>query len=165
MSIRSIIQRATCALAALFVLGMAAPAKAAGPYVDIWDALPTWQQQDGWLDTAYWLKVNFNDICGDTFCEGEYPNLEALSYRCSVDSASGTVGECVFIFAASQETVSPSDGRIIAEPRNWQCATPLAPGTTAAELAQALSNTNPLFTPLPRTGKTIYDSLTDHCLY
>jgi hypothetical protein len=165
MAIRSIINRAACALAAFAVLGLASPAKAAGPYVDIWDYLPTWQQQDGWLNTTYWLKVNFNDVCGDTFCEGEYQNLEALSYRCSVDQTTGLIGECMMILTASQEQISPSDGRIIVEPRTWQCVTPLAPQTTAVELAQALANKEPLSTPLPHTGQTIYDGLRDDCLF
>ncbi|MCP6576546.1 hypothetical protein NL496_28005, partial [Klebsiella pneumoniae] len=30
------------------------------------------------------LVRGFDDICGDTFCEGEYHNLQALRFRCSV---------------------------------------------------------------------------------
>lgn len=174
MSIRSILRCISSGLIVLFALSstlcMAAgnPARsstAGAPYVDIWDYLPTWQQQDGWLDTTYWLNENFNDICGDTFCEGDYANLHALSYRCSVQSGSGIVGECVWIFAGSQEQIDASSGKIIAEPHIWQCATPLAPGTRAEELAQALANRQPLFALLPHTGKTLYDSIAENCLY
>jgi hypothetical protein len=167
MRIRSITQRVTGGLTALFLLATASlitanaapPATTAGTYTDIYDYLPTWQQQDGWLDTTYWLQGNFNDVCGDTFCEGDYANLQAMSYRCSVDASNGVIGQCVWIFAGSREHIDAADGRIVAEPRTWQCVTPLAPGTRADELAEALANKQPLFTTLPRTDKTLYDSL------
>jgi hypothetical protein len=169
MRIRSILRSAHCGLATLFLLSAAPCVAAANPtslgeaYVDIQDYLPTWQQQDGWLDTTYWLQKNFNDVCGDTFCEGDYGNLQAMSYRCSVDTGNGVIGQCVWIFAGSQESIDSANGKIIAEPRTWQCVTPLAAGTRAEELAEALANQQPLFATLPHSGKTLYDSLTD-CL-
>ena len=135
----------------------------AGNYGDIFDYLPDGAQQDAWLDTTYDLKNNFNDICGDTFCEGEYPNLESLSFRCSVDNATGIVGECMWLLAASHESINNSDGKVIPEPVAWQCIMPLAPMTYAMDLAQTLANRQPLWTTLPQTDKTLYDGLYD-CL-
>jgi hypothetical protein len=172
MRIRSILHSVFCGLATLFLLSIA-PRIAAedstrsgtttGSYVDIQDYLPTWQQQDGWLDTTYWLQENFNDVCGDTFCEGDYGNLQAMSYRCSVDAGNGVVGQCVWIFAGSQESIDSVDGKVVAEPRIWQCVTPLATDTRAEELAETLANDQPLFATLPHSDKTLYDGLTD-CL-
>jgi hypothetical protein len=169
MSVRSNIRRNACGVAALLLL-IAAPGIAAanqpantGTYTDIHNYLPTSQQRDDWLDTTYWLQANFNDACGDTFCEGDYGNLQALSYRCSVDASSGMVGQCVWIVAGSQEHIDAADGKVIAEPRIWQCVTPLAEGTSAEQLAAALANDQPLYATLPHTDKTLYDSLTS-CL-
>ncbi|MFK2900303.1 hypothetical protein ISP15_08150 [Dyella jejuensis] len=131
--------------------------------MDILDYLPTWQERDGWRETTYWLKQNFDDVCLDTFCEGEYPNLEALSYRCSVDAGTGYVTECIWVFAASREEISPADGKVVVEPRIWQCPSPIASMTRAQDLAAALANDNPLRSPLPHSDTTLYDSLLD-CL-
>ncbi|QAU24373.1 hypothetical protein EO087_10535 [Dyella sp. M7H15-1] len=134
-------------------------------YVNMVDYLPTWQQQDDWWNTTYLLKKNFNDVCMDTFCSGEYTNIEALSYRCSVQVGTGDVGECVWTFAASEEEIDAESGKVLVQPRVWQCVSPLAAGTRAEDLVATLShNQNPLTTTLPHTNKTIYDGLLD-CLY
>jgi hypothetical protein len=41
------------------------------------------------------LVRGFDEVCGDTFCEGEYHNLQSLRFRCSVNAADGGVEECV----------------------------------------------------------------------
>lgn len=141
----------------------AAPASA--NYVEIRDYLPTWQQQDSWWNAVYQLKQDFDDVCSDTFCSGEYTNIEALSYRCSVQAATGAVSECVWTFAASQEEIDPENGKVLVQPKLWQCVSPLAAGTRAEDLAATLANSGrPLRAPLPHTNKTLYDGLLD-CLY
>lgn len=132
-------------------------------YVDMMDYLPTWQEQDAWFDTIYQLKRNFNDTCPDTYCSGEYTNIEALRYRCSVETATGLIGQCIWVLAASNERVDPETGHVIVDSRQWQCPSPLAPDTSAQELMNALKGSEPMHQLLPRTHRTIHEGLID-CL-
>jgi hypothetical protein len=134
----------------------------AGPYVDMDDYLQG-SQRDAWSHATYMLMKNFNDVCGDTFCEGEYSNIQELRYRCSVDADTGIVGECVWLFAASEEQINPGDGKIVAQPKLWECVSPLAAQTRAVDLVQALANQQPLFAELPQTDQSLFDGLID-CL-
>lgn len=163
MSIRSIV------VAAAFAAGAAAPAAhaitplpATGGYLDA----SAWLQSDddinAWYDIVFGLRDGFDDICGDTFCEGDYSNIESLRFRCSVDGGSGVLGECVWVFAASNEEVHPARGRILVEARTWRCRLPLAAGTTMDEFLAALAG-DPLYAALPHGSASIYDSLGD-CL-
>ncbi len=139
------------------------PTPATGNYIDleryIGDA-----DHDRWVDARYYLKQNFDDICGDTICEGEYPNIEALGYRCSVDKTTGLMGECSWVFTASDEHVRASDGRIMANVHTWHCKTPLAPMTHASDFVQSLQGSRPLWARLPNTNATIWDGLITNCL-
>jgi hypothetical protein len=170
MTIRSLF--ASCAAIVLLGLsfhGEAHAAKRTGAtaetpaYVDMHAYLPTWQERDAWLDVLFQLKRNFDDVCPDTFCEGEYANLEALRYTCSANTTTGEVGECRFIFAASSDEVDPDSGKIRASVHQWQCASPLAPRTDARQLLAALQGSQPLWATLPGTSTTLYEGLMD-CL-
>jgi hypothetical protein len=139
-----------------------APARAAG-YVDVSSYLTTDPQIEAWYALRAGLKRNFDEVCGDTFCEGEYSNIESLRYRCSVHAFTGRIGMCVWVFAASDEQIDPATGRIRVASQAWQCRTPLAPRTRIEELLVALQGDAPLRAPLPGTTRTIYDGLID-CL-
>ncbi|HUB89029.1 MAG TPA: hypothetical protein VMA74_04780 [Dyella sp.] len=171
MNARSITGRMALLSLSVIGLGFALPATAtdrspqAATYVEMQDYLPTWQEQDAWWNTRYSLKREFDDVCGDTFCSGEYTNIEALNYRCSVNTSTGLIGECVWVFAASEEEVDPNSGKVVVKPRVWQCVSPLAPSTSAQELAVALANNRgPMQVTLPRTRTNLHESLID-CLY
>ena len=120
---------------------------------------------DRWYDLTFALRDDFDDICGDTFCEGDYNNYESLSFSCSVDQGSGILAECVWVFAASIEEVDPVTGRIDVQGRTWRCQLPLAPDTPLVDFLQTLTSSDdrPLFTPLPASAQTPYDGLID-CL-
>lgn len=144
----------------------AAPASAqqAPPrYVDVYSYFSSDAQYEAWYALTRQLKRDFNDICGDTFCEGDYGNIESLSLRCSVEQASGRIGRCVWVFAGSNEDVDPDSGRVVVQAHVWRCRLPLAPQTTMDAFLQALSGPSPLDTALPGTTTSIYDGLTD-CL-
>lgn len=141
----------------------AAPAEEAAQYVDASDYVQGEAQLDAWLSMLSQLKRDFDDICGDTFCEGDYSNIESLGYRCSVDQASGQIGMCVWLFAASHEEIDPSTGEVLVQPKFWRCPTPLAPHTTIEALLAAVAEQSPLYAPLPGSDRSIYDGLTD-CL-
>lgn len=145
------------------LLAAATPARAASQYVDASDYVHGDAQIDAWFAMLSELKRDFDDICGDTFCEGEYSNIESLRYRCSVHQASGRIGMCVWMFAASNEEIDPETGEILVEPKFWQCRTPLAPHTTIEELLSAVAGQSPLYATLPSSDRSIYDGLVD-CL-
>jgi hypothetical protein len=171
MNVRSITGRMAILGLSVIGLGIALPAAAmdsrpqTATYVEMQDYLPTWQEQNAWRNTRYALKREFNDVCGDTFCSGEYTNIESLNYRCSVNTSTGIIGECVWVFAASEEDIDPNNGKVVVKPRVWQCVSPLAPSTSAQELVAVLANNrNPMQVTLPRTGTNLHESLSD-CLY
>lgn len=156
---------APMALAALLALLPAAGSAAAprGDYVEVTGYLQTEAQYEAWFALRNGLYRGFDQICGDTFCEGDYSNLQSLRYLCSVHAPSGRIGTCTWVFAGSQEEVDPGSGRIGVRRAFWQCRTPLAPATTIESLLAALAVDAPLYAPLPGTQRTIMDGLID-CL-
>jgi hypothetical protein len=144
-------------------MAMAANATQAAEYVEVGSYLTDDAEINAWYEMQYHLRENFDDICGDTFCEGDYSNIYALRFRCSVEQSSGVLGRCVWVFAASNEEVDPATGKIQVTPKIWRCRSPLAPGTTVSALLGALAGERPLYAKLPGTSVSIYDGLID-CL-
>ena len=65
------------------LMGLAGAAHAAPAYVDA-RLFPN--QTAGWqrfLAVERSLRQSFDNVCGDTFCEGEYSNLLPMRLRCS----------------------------------------------------------------------------------
>lgn len=159
--------RATTAILAL--LACSAPSAAAGAglrpgsYVDVSAYLQDAAAIEAWWTLRRQLYRNFDDICGDTFCEGEYSNIQSLRYVCSVHRVSGRIGSCAWSFAASEESVAPRNGQISAETPAWLCRSPLVAGTTMEGLLDALQGEEPLYATLPGSAITLYDGLVD-CL-
>lgn len=149
--------------------GVSAPATstveaaAARQYVDTSSYLTSEADIEAWYQLRSNLKQNFDDVCGDTFCEGDYSNIESLRFRCSVDSRTGVIGQCVWVFAASNEEIDPTTGAITVDTQTWTCQAPLAPRTTIRSLLTALAGTSPINATLPGTQTSIYDGLVD-CL-
>ena len=109
------------------------------------------------------LVRGFDDICGDTFCEGDFGNLRALQLRCAVRSDSGAVAACLWSIAGSYAYVSPVAALPSVEGRTWACRLPVVAGTSLTTLLERLSGPDALDTPLPGTGISTYDALAD-CL-
>ncbi|RNF86139.1 hypothetical protein [Montanilutibacter psychrotolerans] len=134
-----------------------------GRYTDVGSYLVDEASIEAWYTATHRLREQFDDICGDTFCEGDYSNLQELRYTCSVDRVSGILGQCVWGFAGSIDEVDPYNGRVLVDARAWQCVTPLAPRTTVAQLITVFAGGSPLYALLPGTDRSIYDGLVD-CL-
>lgn len=149
------------------VLGLAVPAAAqstaARQYVDTSAYLTSEADINAWYQLVSTLNQQFDDVCGDTFCEGDYSNIQPLRFRCSVDSRTGVIGECVWVFAASNEEVDPATGAISVDTQTWTCKAPLARNTNIRAFLTALSGTSPINATLPRTTQSLYDGLVD-CL-
>jgi hypothetical protein len=134
-------------------------------YVDARDYFTSPEAIDGWYALTRSLKSDFDAICGDTFCEGDYGNYESLGFRCSVERRSGVVGRCVWILAASQDEIDPATGKVTVHGKVWRCAMPIAKNTAAAALLGELSHPGqePLHARLPGSERSLYDGLVD-CL-
>lgn len=63
----------------------------------------------------------FYGICGDTFCEGDYPNLELRDNECTVAAGSETMKSCLFLFHGLYTSVNPLDGSIDFEEKTYAC--------------------------------------------
>ncbi len=133
-------------------------------FIDARSYLTAPEHIEGWYLLTRTLRENFDAICGDTFCEGDYQNYESLGFRCSVNRG-GLVGSCVWMFAASSEEVVPRTGDFRVQFEHWHCRMPIARGTRLTELLTTLSSAGrePLFAPLPGTQRSLYDGLVE-CL-
>lgn len=149
----------------LLVLSCCLPgASVAGPaFVDLVDYPRREANWDRFHDLQWRLQRGFDQICGDTVCEGEYSDVQALRLRCSVDAARGTLAQCRWAFAASDLQVDGENGQLQARQPTWLCTLPLAPGTTVEAFFAALAGRDPLRAPLPGTGGSIFEGLFD-CL-
>ncbi len=163
MPIRNLF-RPLALLVAMMPLSQAAMAQSSSHYADV-SAYPLDEARyEAWLDLRNRLHRRFDDICGDTFCEGEFSNIQSLRFNCSVHQTSGRIGMCAWVFAASNEEIDPATGRIRVSQRGfWRCRMPLAPDTRIERLVDALQVERPLYAPLPRTTRTIIDGLIE-CL-
>ena len=159
--------RSTPAILALLCCTALAPPSEARPrhadYVDASSYLQTDADYEAWFTLRRQLRQNFDDICGDTFCEGDYSNIQPLRFVCSVQPSSGRIGSCGWSFAASEESLVPASGGYQVDTPTWFCLSPLQPGTTFAALLAALAGDEPLHAALPASTLTLYDGLVD-CL-
>jgi len=148
--------------AALLMLALLSPAVAA-PHVDLVDYPRTNAQWQAFQDLRWRLVKDFDEVCGDTYCEGEYSDIQPLRIRCSVEVSAGTVSHCAWAFAASDLGVDGSTGRIDARQPVWLCPLPIPTATSVETFLAALSGPRPLFRRLPGATETFYDALGD-CL-
>jgi hypothetical protein len=129
-------------------------------YVDILDFSKTDQFQ--WYDLIHNLNHEFDQVCGDTFCEGDYANIQPLTFSCSVSSKAGSVKDCAWTFAAAQVDVDPRTAAIVVDAPTFQCH--FAMKTTAVRLTQLLAGSDPLHAALPgapAATPSIYDQLSE----
>lgn len=133
------------------------------PFVDPYSYFTEEAQYEAWYALRAGLELGFEDICGDTFCEGDYSNIAPLRFQCSVQLRSGRIGSCTWSFAASNEDIDAGTGGLSVDVPAWNCPITLAPDVTMAQLLVALAGEQPLFMPLPGGTDSIYDHLVD-CL-
>ncbi|MFT3693018.1 MAG: hypothetical protein QM831_07745 [Kofleriaceae bacterium] len=112
---------------------------------------------DGWFGIQSQLASNFNDVCGDTFCEGDWTNIQPLRVYCSVTSKRGDIKDCAWAFTASTHEVDAS-GKVLTDAVTFQCH--FKPTGTATKLIAALQGDDPLHASLPGMG-SIYDAIGD----
>lgn len=140
--------------------GDTARRKPATSYVDLLDYA---SRQEGGAERYFAvvasLEKGFDDICGDTFCEGDYANLQSLRFRCSVAEKGGRIGQCLWVFAGSYEEIDPKSGAIEVNSKTFPCAIPVT--ATGDELLSTLADagSDALYAPLPGGTASVYDAL------
>ncbi len=116
--------------------------------------------QGAWFDLVGKLGTEFGQVCGDTFCEGDYANLTPLSLSCSVTSKLGSVHDCAWTFAGSLTEVDPTTSAIAVDAPTFECH--VHPKTTAHKLIELWSNSaDAIHEPLPGTTGSYFDELVD----
>jgi hypothetical protein len=139
---------------------------------DVEESFGSEDDQNRWFDLLQGLRQNFDDVCGDTFCEGDFTNLQSMSFRCSVSTRTGELKTCLWLFAGSYESVTASSGNIRPVTKFFSC--PIAVTGTPHALLDAILPTTmsattttqgrgPLWAPLPGSPSSIYDQL-GNCL-
>ncbi|HTE50314.1 MAG TPA: hypothetical protein VK698_05525 [Kofleriaceae bacterium] len=144
----------------------ASPPDASGlHFVDVGDYLQVPEEIDAWYELLASLRRDFDDVCGDTFCEGDFSNYQSLRFRCSVESSTGVMGSCAWVLAASNEEVVAETGAIRSEGKIFRCEMPLQPDTSLGAFFEAMSrpDSGPIRAPLPGTELTLFDGLAE-CL-
>ncbi|HEU4538712.1 MAG TPA: hypothetical protein VFS00_31540, partial [Polyangiaceae bacterium] len=138
------------------------PPAAPGPYVDAVDALGD-DDYLRFLGVRRALAERFDELCGDTFCEGDYSWIMPLDLRCSVDPGSGEIGGCAWAFAgASSPHVMPESGAVRVRREAFVCPLPVG-GPVEAFLSALEGPGDPLNAALPGGTASIYDALIE-CL-
>lgn len=122
----------------------------------------SWEHGDGaaWSETRRRLNSGFDEVCGDTFCEGDYADIRGLRFVCAVSASALHVTSCSWSFAATNASVDRR-GTIVSDSTVYTC--PIAIDADASELARALAGPDPLNAPLPHRTTSIYDALVE-CL-
>lgn len=68
---------------------------------------------------------SFDDICGDTYCEGEFANIIPFDFDCVVTVGTGRVDQCIWKFAAAANWVDERNNEVVRQDRIFRCAIPM----------------------------------------
>ena len=109
-----------------------------------------------WQSTKRRLASQFDQACGDSWCEGEYPHIAPLRFVCSMNRNTKRVARCSWSFALAETSVG-AGGTITARTTTKSCNVEV--GASASELTTALNVDDPLRAKLPGKATSIYDAL------
>jgi hypothetical protein len=132
-------------------------ANAAPRYVDLETYSP---ETDRFWEVGWELLSDYQQACLNGRCHGAYADHRPLQLRCSVDTETGDVAECRWLFAAVNITVDPATGVTHAAATVNDCVLPLTPGTSAIALVNALAVPDPLEARLPGGADRMWDART-----
>ena len=135
------------------------------PFVDPYSYFTEDAQYEAWYALRAGLELGFEEICGDTFCEGDYSNIAPLRFQCSVQLRSGRIGACTWSFAASNEEIDPASGQLTVDSAELApCNVPLATAGDDRRPARPRWRVTSRCMPRCRAVRgSIYDALGD-CL-
>ncbi|MEP7121635.1 MAG: hypothetical protein ABJE95_12020 [Byssovorax sp.] len=133
-------------------------------YLDATAFLTTQADKDAWSNMITVLEGEFNNVCGDTFCGGDYSNLTSLGLTCAVSSKVGQIHDCLWTFAGSSEIVTATTGALLISKPSFQChfkTTARATSLPATLTASITGENDALQRALPGGTTSIYDALGD----
>lgn len=115
--------------------------------------LTRWQADRAALDRS------FGDVCGDTFCSGDYANLTTVALACSATKA-GYVKECTWVLAGSIEYVDGATGAFNVDARTFTCSIPVKTKVDAfLTTLETKGSGEIIHLPMPGTGASFYDAI------
>ena len=132
-------------------------------YVDATTFMTTQAEKDAWQAMITRIGNEFGDVCGDTFCGGDYSNLRPLDLTCSVSSKIGQIHDCLWTFAGTSELVNPTTGALTVSKPSFQChftTTARVPAFITA-MTQDGGENQAIHRVLPGNTTSIYDALGD----
>ncbi|MEO7113257.1 MAG: hypothetical protein ABI183_22650, partial [Polyangiaceae bacterium] len=71
------------------------------------------------------LNNDFLDICGDTFCDGDYGQFQPVQLDCSASKTTKKMAQCEWTFAASIEYVNGYSGKVTSDVGVVTCTIPV----------------------------------------
>jgi|GEM_PF-594587 len=113
-----------------------------------------------WTVMTAKLRQSFDQVCGDRYCTGEFPNLRSLTFTCAVSPKLGKIQECIWTFAGSKDWVFGSTGSARSSVAAFECR--MKPSGRAKDLVKAFAD-DPITSVLPGLEGTLYEQLGD-CL-
>ncbi|APR81283.1 Hypothetical protein A7982_06630 [Minicystis rosea] len=93
------------------------------PYVEMTSRLDS-AQLAFWETASAGLIHSFDDVCGDTYCSGDYANLSTIALTCSINDA-GRVKQCGWKLGGSIEYVDGATGQFSLDARTFNCIIPV----------------------------------------
>jgi hypothetical protein len=129
---------------------------------DLLEVLRTPAQVEAYQTLRARLADEFDQICGDTFCGGDFGDLAPVQFACSATEDAADVRECLWTFGGSLGTVDAATGAVDVTAKTFSCRVPVGAGA-AAFLATLGTSRDPLHEALPGSGASIWDALSD-CL-
>jgi hypothetical protein len=128
-------------------------------YVSADTYLKSAQDSAGWAAAKANIDGEFDNVCGDTFCSGDYSNLTSMGLVCAVSSARGIIKDCAWTFVGSSHLVNGATGTVQASIASFQCHFKPSGGVKA--LSTRLQGNDAIRQTLPGVNRSIYDVLGD----
>lgn len=76
------------------------------------DAATFFSDSPAYAAGVHALSKQFDEICGDTFCEGEYDQFASLGLSCSIATQTESIGQCMWTFAGASSAVDEQTGLV-----------------------------------------------------
>jgi hypothetical protein len=93
-------------------------------YANVYDVLGG-ADLNNYLSLRTRLDNDFLNICGDTFCDGDYGQFQPVQLDCSMSKNTKKMAQCEWTFAASIEYVNGSSAKVTSDVGVVTCTIPV----------------------------------------
>jgi hypothetical protein len=141
--------------------GTALPPPSSGTtYVEASAYYATAAYQAKWQAANAAVVLGFDNVCGDTFCGGDFGDMESLDLACAITKSSGNVKSCSWIIGGSY-ALPAANGTESVTSQTWRCDFTMH--GTLPQLIAVWTGTDPandvIHRPLPGVITSAYDAL------